>query len=220
VRIQYDRAGRSEGAAIITYNRIDDARTAIKEFDGANAKGQPIRLTLLPPGGGNRGGRNPFDHVEKPKRSLFERIERPRDRGNRSLSPESDREHAAGGRRRRGHGGAASRRSDVTKPAPEHIDRYVPGQRSPAPRTGAGRRPGERRDDKRRDGQGRQAANGRPKKTQEELDREMEDYWGTANAGTTGTETSAAAPAADQTAPASAAATGLAHADDDIDMIE
>lgn len=224
MRIQYDRAGRSEGAAIITYNHIDDARSAIKEFDGANAKGQPIRLTLLPPGGGIRGGRNPFDHVERPKRSLFERIERPHDRSERSLSPESDNENATGGRRRRGRGGQASRRSDVTKPAPDHIDRYVPGQRSPTRRTGGGggggRRPGERRDEKRRDGQGRQTANGRPKKTQEELDQEMEDYWGTANAGTAGTGSAADASAADQTAPAPAAATGPPLADDDIDMIE
>lgn len=59
----YDRAGRSEGVAYVTYNRANDARTAIAEFDGANAKGQPIRLTLVASGPGRRG-RNPFDNVE------------------------------------------------------------------------------------------------------------------------------------------------------------
>ncbi|KMU86126.1 hypothetical protein CIHG_03914 [Coccidioides immitis H538.4] len=39
----YDRAGRSEGVAFVTYKRLVDAQTAIREFDGANAKGQPIR---------------------------------------------------------------------------------------------------------------------------------------------------------------------------------
>lgn len=58
--------------------------------------------------------------------------------------------------------------------------------------------------------------NGRPRKTQEELDQEMEDYWGTSNppAGTADKETVQDEP--QQVAPASAVAAG----DDDIDMIE
>lgn len=70
VRINFDRAGRSEGTATVTYQYLEDAKQAIREFDGANAKGQPIRLTLLPAGG--RGG----PRAEKSK-SLFDRIERP-----------------------------------------------------------------------------------------------------------------------------------------------
>ena len=35
----YDRAGRSEGVAYVTYESADDALTAIAEFDGANANG-------------------------------------------------------------------------------------------------------------------------------------------------------------------------------------
>ena len=49
--------------------------------------------------------------------------------------------------------------------------------------------------------------NGRPRKTQEELDAEMEDYWGAA-----ATEQPNAA------APAVAVPTAAAPADDDIDM--
>jgi THO complex subunit 4 len=55
--------------------------------------------------------------------------------------------------------------------------------------------------------------NGRPRKTQEELDAEMEDYWGSAAAAaatTNGAVTAAAKPAV------YVSATG----DDDIDMIE
>lgn len=36
----YDRAGRSEGIAYVTYDSASDAKRAIREFDGANAKGK------------------------------------------------------------------------------------------------------------------------------------------------------------------------------------
>lgn len=224
VRINFDRAGRSEGTATVTYQYLEDARQAIREFDGANAKGQPIRLTLLPGGGRGAGG----PKAEKSK-SLFDRIERPlADRTERSLSPDGEGATGAGRRRRGGRGGRTGR-SDTSKPAPDHIDRYVPGQqqsqRSPTRRGQTGRRPGERRDDRRggnRDG--RRGASGgtgpRPKKTQEELDAEMDDYWGnTAAAAEGGAEQNAVSAPATVAAgePAGAAPAGN---DDDIDMIE
>lgn len=193
----YDRAGRSEGVAFVTYQRLRDARTAIDEFDGANAKGQPIRLTVVPAGG--RRDRNPFDSVERSKGSLFDRVERPRDR---SLSPGSDNEP----RRESGRRAPRGRRSDVSKPAPSHIDRYVPGQSSSGRLAGNGQRESER------DRSDRRMVNGRPRKTQDELDQEMDDYWGTANTGAGAADNQTA----QQIAPASAAAAG----DDDIDMIE
>lgn len=211
----------------MTYKRLSDSKTAVAEFDGANAKGQPIRLTIVP-GSGSAGGRrdrNPFDNVERPRGSLLDRVQRPRD--SRSLSPESPGDSPeGGGGRRRGRRGETStvRRSDVSKPAPEHIDRYVPGHRSPTRRTGDGRRRGgQRRDDRnRRDGQQQQqqqqrGTNGRPRKTQEELDQEMEDYWGgSANAGAGAADQVAVPDEPQQIAPASTAAAG----DDDVDMIE
>lgn len=208
----YDRAGRSEGVAFVTYKRVVDAHSAIREFDGANAKGQPIHMSLVQSNTGGRAGRNPFDFVERPKGSLFERAERPRD--SRSLSPGGS--DAEGGRR--------TRRSDVTKPPPEHIDRYVPGQRSPTRRNGGGRNRSRRADgprDSSSRGGGRSTATGRSRKTQEELDQEMEDYWGQKNMGEAEVATNGAAvnqfaqePAIHQ---ADAPAIG---GDDDIDMIE
>lgn len=108
------------------------------------------------------------------------------------------------------------------------IDRYVPGgdgggrdrsSRSPLPYRGrreGGRRPGARRDEgaggsrSRRGGggdgeHGRRGRDGRPRKTQEELDAEMADYFG--NAGNDDKANGGAAEAR----PA---------AGDDIDMIE
>ncbi|OJD16533.1 hypothetical protein AJ78_03310 [Emergomyces pasteurianus Ep9510] len=220
--LRYDRAGRSEGVAFVTYKRLVDAQTAIREFDGANAKGQPITLTMMS-SAGRASGRNPFDFAEKPKGSLFDRTEKPRTRLSRSLSPEASENidestDRVGGR---------FRRSDVSKPAPDHIDRYIPGQRSPRRRgdgggRGGGRRSGDARGNQERNGSaagsGRQAGNRRPKKTQEELDQEMEDYWGitaaqpnNANGNGNGTATTLAATS---TAPTAAAL------DDDIDMIE
>ncbi|PLB35809.1 putative RNA binding protein [Aspergillus candidus] len=221
VSLVYDRAGRSEGLAFVTYTRMSDARTAINEFDGANAKGQPIRLALIATGDRGRRDRNPFDSVQRPRGSLLDRVERPRNA--RSLSPDTRSESPDGGshRRRGRRGGAArTRRSDVSKPAPEHIDRYVPGQGSSSPRRGApngGRRQGGGAPRESRGSDSRRAANGRPRKTQEELDQEMDDYWGGGNTGETANQPAAAeAPAPAAAAPAAPAPAG----DDDIDMIE
>ena len=210
-KLRYDRAGRSEGLAFVTYEHVADARAAIREFDGANAKGQPIRLTLvpLPP---RRD--NPFDRVENP-RSLFDRIEAPTSRiRRRSQSPMEEVAEDRGGRRapRRGGGvGVGDRRSDTTKPPPENIDRYIPGQReSRSSSHRGGRRPGERRERPGRDGDGSRLVNGRPRKTQEQLDAEMDDYWG-GGAANEGEAPNHVAPMAQAAAPAGG---------DDIDMIE
>lgn len=75
---------------------------------------------------------------------------------------------------------------------PEHIDRYTPGgrgSRSPVRRRGTpregGRRPGQRREDSgraprggRRDDGGRPTVQDKPRKTADELDAEMDDYFG------------------------------------------
>lgn len=198
VKLRYDRAGRSEGVAFVNYNRVRDANEAIREFDGANAKGQPIRLTLLP----QPRRENPFDRVENP-RSLFDRIEAPRDR-RRSESPiddDDDENRYRRGPRRGGAARAGDRRSDTTKPAPENIDRYVPGSNGAGSRSDSrrgGRRPGERRERRpRNDDAGPKLAGGRPRKTQEELDAEMEDYWGGSNNNAAGNaQSGGAAPAA------------------------
>ncbi|POR32058.1 THO complex subunit 4A [Tolypocladium paradoxum] len=199
VRLQllYDRAGRSEGTAYVTYETRDDAQEAVRQFDGANANGQPIRLTLMPGG----PARNPFDTAVMPGRPLAERVSAPGGRA-RSLSPR--------------------RRYDEDDAARKGIDRYIPGEgsreRSPMPRRRGGRRPGTRREGGREGGRegsardqqstrGGRGNNPRSKKTQEELDAEMEDYFGGNNA-----------PAAAETEPANGAAPAAAI--DDIDMIE
>ena len=76
----------------------------------------------------------------------------------------------------------------------------------------------ERREKRRADSKGRPLVNGRPRKTQEELDQEMDDYWENANVGASNnTEKEATAPEqTSQAAPPSNAAAG----DDDIDMVE
>ncbi|KAG9505645.1 hypothetical protein J7337_002617 [Fusarium musae] len=202
LQLRYDRAGRSEGTAYVTYELKEDAQEAVKQFDGANANGQPIRLTLLP-------SRNPFDTAVMPGRPLAERISSPGER--RSHSPH--------------------RRYDDDDAARRGIDRYVPGQgprRSPMPRQGGrgrgqgGRRPGARRDgrDGGRDQEGGRGGRGNPrgKKTQEELDAEMADYFGG------GDNAQAAEPADQQIAPTAQTQaptqTQAQAATDDIDMIE
>ncbi|KAI1762093.1 RNA-binding domain-containing protein [Hypoxylon sp. FL1150] len=180
----YDRAGRSEGVAYVTFENARDAQKAYNKCDNANARGQPIYVTLLEDGpqrgprGPPRQGRNPFDTAHMPGRSLAERITRPR-----SYSPR--------------------RVSDKDR----NVDRYVPGNkarsRSPLPRRRGGRRAGARREGREaREGDGnaangreRTGRDGRPKKTQEELDAEMADYFnpGASNEAAQGAETAAQA---------------------------
>jgi THO complex subunit 4 len=207
------------------YHDVRDAKMAIREFDGANANGQPIRLSLVAAAQAARPTRNPFDTAIPPARSLADRIEspagrrRPRDDDTRSASPPK------------------GRRSDVTKPAPEHIDRYVPGQRSSRPRGGAatartdsGRRPGARREQSNnqprgREEHGRNVGGARPRKTAEELDAEMADYWGGGGGGGGGGNGNAggAAQGNGTTAPANPAPAAdpapAPAADADVDMI-
>lgn len=225
-QVLYDRSDRSRGTAYVTYTTLRDANRAIREFDGANAYGQPIKLTLLPsgPAASGRGARmNPFDvGVTRAtnSRSLFDRIDDSagggRRRGRRSESPVA--------RERRD-----DRRSDVTRPPPEHIDRYVPGDRArsrsplPARRGERGQGRGPRGGDARgggRDRDSRPAVQGRPRKTAEELDAEMNDYWGSAGAEKQAGETSAAngaAPASE--VPVGSVGAGDHIVDDDVDMI-
>lgn len=115
--------------------------------------------------------RNPFDTAVVPGRPLAERITVPGAR-SRSMSP---------------------RRISDDEAARKGIDRYRPGgghgsrSRSPLPprRREGGRRPGARREGGGRRGDRgergergeRNGRDGRPKKTQEELDAEMEDYF-------------------------------------------
>lgn len=151
---------------------------------------------MMPSGPAIRA-RNPFDTAVMPGRPLEERITKPHPR---SVSPDRD----------------------VDEAAKKGIDRYVPGSsshtRSPLPsRRREGRRPGARREGgASRDTSGGGRGNGRksnlrPKKTAEELDAEMADYFGGSDGNNSEEPTSSAA------APASVPAQG---SQDDVDMIE
>ncbi|KAK4239822.1 hypothetical protein C8A03DRAFT_42600 [Achaetomium macrosporum] len=224
LEMKYDRAGRSEGTAFVTYESHRDAVQAIREFDGANAAGQPIRLTLLPSGPARR---NPFETAVAPGRPLAERITVPGSHRSRSLSPgrRGNQSDEDGGRRGGGGGGG---------------DRYRPrggnrGSRSRSPIGGGGRRRdggGGRRPGARRDGGGggggrrgertsggggeKSGRDGRPKKTQEELDAEMEDYFAGGGGGGN-VQTDAAAPAGIANG---VAAAQQQDAGEDVEMIE
>ena len=225
--LRFDRAGRSSGTAYVTYASVSSANRAIREFDGANAAGQPIRLTLLPTAPSvdlirDRAatGRNPFDTAVMPGRSLFDRVEKP---GNGRY----------GGGRSRSRSPGVPRRTDTSKPPPDGVDRYVPSAggsrqrrsrtRSPHRRSPIGRarspiygRGGRNRGEERE--RGPRIVNGRPRKTQEELDREMEDYWGS-KVEENGTVNGGANPGKREEVVAPAVVEEEEEEDDDIDMI-
>lgn len=198
----------------MTYDDDRDAVDAVREFDSQMANGQAIRISLAPDGPAPRGvpRGSLFDRIEPAPRSLFDRID---------SGPPGRRDD---GRRRQ--------RSDSPRKsgrlAPD-VDRYVPGgrrggSRSPVRRRGTpregGRRPGAKREEgaggggrggrrPRTDEEGRPLVGGRPRKTAEELDAEMNDYWGSNN---NGGEGDAAPAAGNGDAPAANGGTG------DIDM--
>lgn len=204
VKIHYDDTNRSTGKAEVTFTYEEDARQAVREFDGANAKGQPIRVRILPSNVRGRGG-NPLDRAVPPVRSLLDRVEGGRS-GSRSQNQDRDRSRSPG-----------AKRAELRANAREDIDRYVPDdrdgsrarRRSPrrggdrGDRGGDGRKRGNGgRADSRRDDGGQRSTNGRPRMTQEELDRDMDNYFN-----------KPAGDSAEQTAT-------VANPDDDIDMAE
>ncbi|KAK6351844.1 hypothetical protein TWF718_004989 [Orbilia javanica] len=190
IDIIYDKAGRSEGIANIIYATSDEAMLAVDQFDGANAKGQPIRVKLASQherGPGGPGGRRGGGHGGGDGRSLFERV---------SGTQDADVDENSGRPSQQRRGGPPRNVQEMRQNAKElGIDRYIPGERNgsrdrrqPPRRGGMG---GER--ERRRDGGGRGGRGGgdrggergdragginRPKKTAEELDAEMNDYWG------------------------------------------
>ncbi|PUU74380.1 hypothetical protein B9Z19DRAFT_458052 [Tuber borchii] len=115
LELKYDRAGRSEGIAFVTYEREADAKRAIAEFDGANANGQPIHLTLV------------HRHHQSEGNSLFDRIRAPDSSAPLSTNTTSTaRDHT---RRYTDSPERDSRRDPTRRPTPPNIDRYVPPER-------------------------------------------------------------------------------------------
>ncbi|KAF2663233.1 RNA-binding domain-containing protein [Microthyrium microscopicum] len=177
VSLVYDKQDRSRGIAFVVLPDARYARAAIEEFDGANANGQPIRISLVSnlPEARRTAERQPP--------SILERIAA-NERRNR-VGADSDDDNP--------------RRSNVQRAAPDNIDRYVPGQNGGAPRNDSRRRsprrndrgtrrPGQRRQPaprERSDTEGHALVGGRPRKTAEELDAEMADYWGGGGEGAT-----------------------------------
>ncbi|EME84470.1 uncharacterized protein MYCFIDRAFT_203037 [Pseudocercospora fijiensis CIRAD86] len=214
VRLLYDRQDRSQGTAYVIYEDERDARDALHKFDGQNANGQPIRISLMPSGPSRDAPpRGIADRIERQPRSIFDRITSSRD------------DSRDGGRRPRQRSDSPRKSDRLAAP---DVDRYVPGRgsRSPIRRRGTprggGRRPGERREDRggrgpreprerkpRVDGEGRPLVGGRPRKTAEELDAEMNDYWGGSKDDT---------PAGNSSAATEANGAWNGRATDDIDM--
>ena len=191
----YDRAGRSSGMATVVYKRANDARSAINDFDGQLGHGQVIHVSLVPP-----------PPTRRP-RSLFDRIER----------PSSPRDLSARARPRL----VSDRRPMI------EVDRYIPSE-TRGPRAGTPNRVGRRNENRtrvvgarregpgrrgpRKDEQGHDVVGGRPRKTMEELDAEMADYWGEDTNG--GSEAPAGAIATTETIE-----TSQAVVDEDEDVI-
>lgn len=178
LELQYDRAGRSEGTAFVTYEREEDARRAVAEFDGANANGQPIRLTFVKP--------------VSTSKSLFDRIKAPT--LDERSSSEPMRRGGSGRREAKSSPGPDVRRDPTRRPTPPGIDRYVPPERRrERARADEPIRGGERNRGGRDGGRGNNngtrkentrsgAGNGRARKTVEELDEEMNNYFAEAGA--------------------------------------
>jgi THO complex subunit 4 len=47
LHLKYDTLGRSDGVAYVVYTHIEDAKEAIRKYNGAKAAGQQITVTLI-----------------------------------------------------------------------------------------------------------------------------------------------------------------------------
>ena len=182
---------RSSGIAFVTYRYQEDAYDAIEQLNDTLSRGNTVRVTLA---SSSRQANQPAG------RSLFERIENPMSAPRaRSRSPDRRRRSRSPDRRQRQDAGQdRERRGNMNNPPPKNIDRYVPGSggggggggggRERGPRRGSPRRQGgpgrgggesRRGGDRRqaRDNEGHQMVGGRPRKTADELDAEMDDYF-------------------------------------------
>jgi THO complex subunit 4 len=201
VSLIYDRQDRSTGVAYVVYPDARDARAAIEQFDGANANGQPIALALVPP---PRTARSLFERVDG--------AERRRRAAAGGTTTDEDEDAYEEGRGRRSHvRGPPPENIDRYVPGMDDTDGDGPSGRGGRGRRGAGReggrgangggrrgsprrenggarRPGQRRGgagggrEERADAEGHPIVQGRRRKTAEELDAEMADYWGGAAA--------------------------------------
>lgn len=156
----FDKFDRATGVAYVVYYDRRDAENAVRNANGALALGQVMTVSMITPGNVPNDRSDPG---ERSRRSLFDRITRD--------EPDS------GADRPRGSGPSLTDRVDRDRPIRTNVDSYRPGRddRSPirrgrgAPLSRAARRPGEARAPRR---------NERPRKTKEDLDQEMEDYFG------------------------------------------
>lgn len=102
--MQFDASGRSTGNASVWYASEADAQTAVVEFDGAKAKGEPIQVKVLGTSRIARGGRAARGRGQRTP-SLMDRMQgAPASRGH--ARPEKRR--GAQRKERRGPASAAS----------------------------------------------------------------------------------------------------------------
>ncbi|GAA5919708.1 hypothetical protein JCM1841_000758 [Sporobolomyces salmonicolor] len=147
-KIKFDRSGRSEGIAWVTYTSEEHAAQAKEAFDGASAKGQNIKVDFdfRPDRAAERG-------VPAPG-SLLARLESDHSRGPKYASPSST---------ARGRGGPGAQRG---------VGSFDPRDSRSAPRGGARGGRGGRGG---REG-GREPRERKEPKTNDDLDRELEAY--------------------------------------------
>ncbi|CAN6661146.1 hypothetical protein TRVA0_033S00430 [Trichomonascus vanleenenianus] len=82
IKIQYDRSGRSEGYAWVTFENSDDAHEAIRRFNGKPAAGQPITIVMA----------HGYFHERFKGNDFSQRLRRPRRDWDRGSNPPKARE--------------------------------------------------------------------------------------------------------------------------------
>lgn len=199
VRVLFDRDDRPRGIAYVDYTKQQHAADAVNDYDGQLAMGQEIRVSLAK-SRRQQGGQTSEQQGSR-GRSLFDRAT-----------------YANGGNGVRGRSRSPQRESRYRSRSPARNDR---GGRDADRGNGRGGKGREERGARGGEGDGRGGRNkGRARPTAEELDAEMDNYWG--NSGKT--ETAAIdAPAQQGTVPQgenpSMQATAPAGGDVDIDLM-
>ncbi|GAA96301.1 uncharacterized protein L969DRAFT_626431 [Mixia osmundae IAM 14324] len=117
--IGFDRSGRSLGWARVAYESEDDAATAIKQFNGARAKGDIIRVSYdfsVPRTKAGPALSNRVEGYDEIRKSL-NGSDRPAPAAQRSERGQRDSDRGPRGRGRGGRGGARGGRGGRRPPA-------------------------------------------------------------------------------------------------------
>ncbi|KAG2184504.1 hypothetical protein INT43_000413, partial [Umbelopsis isabellina] len=114
-RIQFDRSGRSSGAATVKFDKPADAQTAVKKYDNVELDGRPMKITIETKSEGILG------RIGKPSNSNTNSRGASSNSRGASSNPRGARKPARGGRGGGGQGRRNRSENDLDKEMSDYM---------------------------------------------------------------------------------------------------